>query len=614
MKSDFIQNCIERIDKALLSETFLDIESGKIELKDLSSGGEWTSLKESVCAFLNTEGGIVICGVRERNKKYILNGFDRNNESKIIDLQRRSFKDDSVNFLDLSEYIFFDYYQIQSKDILVIAVYPLSDDLKFVSYNQKYYERKLTQDQEIHFAKLQRQKEYKRELEYAKEISYVEGASLDDLELDKINRYIGLLNLEIRNESLKESIEKAKEFLRKQYFVRDSAVSVLGLLVCGKDPFYYIGERAEVDCYYDTSDEIGKDKRIFRNDVVNLMEDAFRFVWGHINVSRSLRDGGKSAPEYPEKLIREIINNALAHRDYTINRFISISIEPNKHIEISNPGSFKEKIKLTNLETDIPIRRLIPGIPESKNPKLASVLKVFDKLESQGRGMASLVNAALDNLIDLPYYEIKQDRVRLVIPSGKLLDEFMESWIKKFNNYIRNKLKREPSLEDKIVLSYFYKSEILNNQRYFTILLSESNNHYSVINSLKQANLIYEHVASSDESVVYVLDRTLMKTRYDDELIDIVGEEYIGYDAAMKEILNIVYLNTKFNNTGLKASEITPDVYLGILGKIIEAPKYESLGRKVRALCNSLVDAGIFIKGAKNDYSFDLNYSHTISK
>ncbi len=281
--------------------------------------------------------------MRERDKQYQLRPFDRNNESKIVDLQSKFFKDDYQVLLDLSSNILFDYFEVNGVEILAIVVYPLSDDLKYVSYNGKYYERKLTQDHEIPTSKLQRQKEYKKDLEYTKELTFIDNAQLSDFNLDKINKYINLLNLEIRNETLKPSLPKAKEFLVKQHFIKDSNITTLGMLVCGDDPFHFLGERVEVDCYYDTSSDIGKDKKIFRNDVINLMEDTFRYIWGHIKVNRTIREGGKSEPEYPEKMIRETINNALAHRDYTINGCTTVTVEPNRYVEIKNPGSFKEK-------------------------------------------------------------------------------------------------------------------------------------------------------------------------------------------------------------------------------------------------------------------------------
>ncbi len=611
-KSEFIKETIGLIEKSIVTDQFIDVEKTKVELKDLSTGGEWTSLKETVCAYLNTDGGIIICGVRERHGKYNLSGFNRSNESKIIELQKSVFKNDNEIFLDLSNNIFFDYQVLSlnnnDQDLMIIAVYPLSDDLKYVSYNGKYYERKLTQDKEIALNKINQQKEYKQELEFAKEITPIENAHLNNLSIDKINNYINLLNREIRSETLKPSITKAKPFLNNQYFIRDEKVTLLGMLICGTDPFHFLSSRVEVNAYYDTSSDIGKDKKIFRTDVLNLMEESFRYVWGNIKINRTISDGGKSEPEYPEKLIRETINNALAHRDYSKDNFVTVRVEPNQFIEIKNPGSFKEKIKIVHTETEIEIRRIIPGIPESKNPKLASVLKVFDKIENQGRGMASLVNAALENRVDLAYYEIKDEMISLRIPAGKLVDESIDHWLKGFERYIEFKIKNKLTYEHKAVLAYFYKSELLNRKRYFTILLSESNNHFEVIDEFRRNGVLFEHDASSEQTPIYILDRVLLKTDFRDELTDIIGMNFIGLDQVAKEILNISFLFSKYNNQALKAAEITPEVYRRIHGSRMVGKTYETLGRKVRSISNQLCKDGILKKDAKSAYSFDFEY------
>ncbi len=607
-KSEFIRQTIEIISKSLTTNLFIDVERAKVELKDLSTGVEWTSLKQTICAYLNTDGGIIICGVRERNKQYSLTGFDRNNESKIIELQKSVFKNDYEVFIDLTEKIYFDYQPITIKDecfdLMVIAVYPLSDDLKYVSFNGK-----LTQDKEIPLNKVNQQKEYKQELEFAKEIAPIDNANINDLNIDKINNYINLLNREIRSETLKPSISKAKPFLNNQHFIKDDKVTLLGMLICGADPFHFLASRVEVNAYYDTSSDIGKDKKIFRSDVLTLMEESFRYVWGNIKINRTISDGGRSEPEYPEKLIRETINNALAHRDYSKDNFITVKIEPNQFIEIKNPGSFKEKIKIVHTRTDIEIRRIIPGIPESKNPKLASLLKVFDKIENQGRGMASLVNAALENRVDLAYYEIKDEMISLRIPTGKLVDDSIETWLKGFQRYIELKIKNTLTYEHKAVLAYFYKSELLNRRRFFTILLSESNNHFEVIDELRRNGILSEHPASSEQIPIYVLDRVLMKTDFREELTQIMGVSFIGLDQAAKEVLNMAYLFSKFNNQALKAAEMTPEVYRRIYGTTIVGKTFETLGRKVRSICNQLSKEGILKKDNKSAYSFEFEFN-----
>jgi ATP-dependent DNA helicase RecG len=609
---EYINNILQRINICIESNTFVDVERSNIELKDLTTGNEWNSLKETICAFLNTNGGYIICGVRERDKKYIFKTFGRNNESNLVDLQNKFFKNDNDVVLDLSDYITFDYINFRDGEIALITVRALSDDLKFVKFKTKYFERKLTGDYEISENRVKQHIEYKKDAENSKEIAVVENAQLNDLDLNKINNFILLLNQSSRKESIKPSLIKSKQFLENRHFIKTDKITTLGMLICGNDPFQFLENRCEVDCYYDSSSSISKDGKDFQGDVLSLMDDALRFVWGHIRTGKTIDEGGKSLPEYPEELVREMINNSLAHRDYTINKFVTINVEPGKYLQVKNPGAFKENIKITSNNQDIPIRRLIPGIPESKNPKLASILKAYDKIESQGRGMASLVNYALTNKVDISYYELMDNStISLTIPSGKLLDEETESWINSFERYIIKKLKNTISFEHKIVLAYFRKSELLNRRRYYTILLSESNNHYNIIEELKTANLIYEHPSSTENIIVYVLDRELMKSNFNNELIELIGNEFIDYDVTIKNILNVLYRYSKYNEMPVKPAKITPEIYFMENGKKINPQKYESLGRRIRGICTKLSEKNILLIKEKNEFLVNFNYKTT---
>src|ERR1700733_276596 len=140
MNSEFVTGILNTINYCIDNNTFKDVEGAKIELKDLSSGSEWTSLKETICAYLNTDGGIIICGVRERNGKYSFTGFDRKKEHTLLSLQHETFMDDNdVILKDLTGNIFFDYVPFRNGEVVVILAKPLSDDLKFIKYNNKYY-------------------------------------------------------------------------------------------------------------------------------------------------------------------------------------------------------------------------------------------------------------------------------------------------------------------------------------------------------------------------------------------------------------------------------------------------------------------------------------------
>jgi ATP-dependent DNA helicase RecG len=606
-KKDLINKIILRLETALSSGQFQDNEDSIIELKDLSSGNEWTSLKQTVCAFLNTNGGYIICGIRERDKQYSFPGFDRNNEGKLIELRSRFFKNDNEVLPDLSENIDFDYRNLLGKTLAVVMVRPLSEDLKYLKYEGTYYERVLTQDKVIPASKIIQHQEYKAELEYSKEISAVSSATLDDLDIDKINQFIIKVNATGKKETVKKDMHDALDFLKRRYCINtEGSVTVLGLLLFGKEPFQHLEYRAEVDCYFETGNDIGRDKKFFQNDVINLMDDAFSFVWGHIKVGRSYIGGGRSEPEFPEKLVREVVNNAFAHRDYIANKFITIKINPGERIEIKNPGSFKKKMLITDTTTKNEIRRVVPGVPETKNPKLANVLKAFDKIESQGIGMATLVSVCLEDQIDVPYYDLSvPDTISLIIPSGKLIDDETQRWMNSFHGYINKKLDGKITQEHKLVLAYLLKSERLNQKRHYTILLSPSNNHFDVLSDLKQSGLILEHLAaSSEQTPVYILEKELVITDFIKQIEKQTGKSVASFNDTQKRVLNIIYRYNHYNDQSIKPNVITLELYTQLYGKEINPTTHESLGRKVRKICSDLLIAEILLK--KDDKSYEI--------
>ncbi|HNI43323.1 MAG TPA: ATP-binding protein, partial [Chitinophagales bacterium] len=147
-----INNALRQIEQNLrYPESWQNCETHFVELKDLSSGSQWKSLNETVCAFLNTEGGYVICGIRETEKRYVISGFDSNNEDNLIKLRTDFFKNDQNILLDLSDNIFFSYHTIEdiqekdpnkkTKTIAVIEVLPLGEDQKYVKFKETYFER-----------------------------------------------------------------------------------------------------------------------------------------------------------------------------------------------------------------------------------------------------------------------------------------------------------------------------------------------------------------------------------------------------------------------------------------------------------------------------------------
>jgi len=604
-----VDKILKQIEDSLTNASFRSVETERIELKDLSTGDKLKELYVSTCAFLNTDGGIVIVGVNEKSNQYKLTGFDDNNEGKIKELPAK-FTDENGNELNLTNYFpAFELHDLLDKRVCVIYVDNLPEDEKFVFYDGIAYERKLTGDHKIGDNSLLAQRDRKEEIQTARELTIVNQAKIEDLDVDKLNNYLILLNRDVKIESLKADINSALSFLTRKSFVRDNLPTLLGMLVCGNHIYDFIEGRCQVDCFVDSKLQVAQSKRVLKDNIIPLMESAFNFVINNIQVGVSYEKGGQELPEYPEQLIREIINNALAHRDYGVNRFVNVIIKPNQSVEVRNPGSFRQEQKIFIDTTGKKIRRIIP-IAKARNPKLADILKVFDKWEGRGLGMASLTNACLENEINVPYYLFHSENdVSLIVPKGKVYDEEAKLWLDSFSGYIYEKLnRRELTDEEKIILTYLHKTEKLNKQEKYTILLTADNNHFAVISGLEEKGLIFKYKDSPPIYPIYLVDENLSRNEFNQELYDIFGTHFDLLSNDYKEVLNTIYLHNHFSKVKtVTAYSISAYLYFKKNIVVTDEKDYQNYKRKIRNIFNKLEEKD-FIKNLNKNNPYKPEY------
>ena len=80
---------------------------------------------------------------------------------------------------------------------------------------------------------------------------------------------------------------------------------------------------------------------------------------------------------YPEDAIRELVANAVIHRDYMISEtYTQVSVFSNR-VEISNPGNLPPGVTIENIK----------DAQFSRNQVIAGILKDMDYLEEYGRGI-----------------------------------------------------------------------------------------------------------------------------------------------------------------------------------------------------------------------------------
>ncbi|HEX8780884.1 MAG TPA: ATP-binding protein, partial [Nocardioides sp.] len=90
-------------------------------------------------------------------------------------------------------------------------------------------------------------------------------------------------------------------------------------------------------------------------------------------------------PLYSDVAIRELLANALVHRDYSLNGQTRVQVE-DRALSVTNPGGFPQGITIGNLLT---------APPQARNPRLADAFKRAGLVERTGRGVNRVYRSQL---------------------------------------------------------------------------------------------------------------------------------------------------------------------------------------------------------------------------
>jgi len=114
-------------------------------------------------------------------------------------------------------------------------------------------------------------------------------------------------------------------------------------------------------------------------------------------------------PRYDRAGVREAINNALIHRDYTRLGAIHVQLRDD-HVRVSNPGGFVEGVGPDNL---------LVTEPRPRNPRLADAFKRVGLVERTGRGVETIYRGQLRNGRRPPDYTLSTAAsVSVILSSG----------------------------------------------------------------------------------------------------------------------------------------------------------------------------------------------------
>ena len=380
-------------------ETLLENgESQTIEFKT-SFGREAI---ETLVAFANAQGGTVLIGVSD-------DGFVRGTTVGKETLNDWLGQVKSVT----SPSIIPDIEEVQVDDKWVVSIHIAEYPVKPVNTRGKYFKRIATSNHQLNLTEITDL--HMQSLQLSWDAYPANGVDLNELDINKIDHFIERVNESGRFNLAGERFE----CLQKLNLIKNNQpTNAAKLLFTPNQTLYniHVGR-------FKTPSMILDDKMI-RATLYEAVEETMLYILSHIKVAFEFTGEVQRTEilEYPQAALRELVLNAIVHRDYSSPVDIQIKIF-DQAITIFNPGKLYGDITIDKLKTDHYQSR-------TRNKLIAEVFYLTKDIEKYGSGFIRVREAVKQYatmkfdyeengdgfFVTLSYSEQKITQVTLPIP------------------------------------------------------------------------------------------------------------------------------------------------------------------------------------------------------
>ncbi|MDX9913756.1 MAG: ATP-binding protein [Candidatus Moranbacteria bacterium] len=417
------EQIISEIEKALRCNS----ETTQIEFKDARGGFPADPVAKTLSAFGNTKGGIIVFGIVEQNDR----SLEIVGTEDVAMLQERMAQLSSEG---MSEVLRLEYHILSMKEEAVLAV----NIPECANHVKPYYIRKFGMDR----GAFVRDGITDRQMTAEEVRGYVRNAQVDDFDgnctedavLDDLS-HDKLISL------LKKSAEKAaRDFEKNDKYIEvlenigivkkckeELRPTIAGYLIFAKNrPQNKLQfQRYVIRCVRYKGSGVHSDI-IDSLDIYGTLDEQIDGMQAFIlrNIKKSAEIVGTKRIEryeYPEKAIREIVANAVIHRDYRITEtYTQVNIFEDR-IEVFNPGNLPLGVTIENIKNS----------QMSRNKIIAARLKDLDYLEEYGRGIDIVFTKMNEWGLLPPIFKNTSNSFRVILPGenlSKLNERQMKIW------------------------------------------------------------------------------------------------------------------------------------------------------------------------------------------
>lgn len=341
------------------------VDNSEKRIQDVISGGESKHIEfkesfkkdviETVAAFANTEGGSIFVGVRNDGS---IRGIDVTDE--ILKEWINRIKQSTQPQLFPS----FKVFKLESKDVLEIKVKEYS--LKPVSCRGKYIKRIGASN---HFLSSDEIVEMRLQSTNSSYDTILLDDGVDEIDNDLISLFYNT----IKNRGKTTVANDEINTLKKLGFIKNEKITLAALLLFGNHKTnIHVGR-------FKTATHI-IDDRVIRTPLISAVNEVMEFIKKNISLGYEFKGDLQRVEkwEYPLPAIREILLNAVVHKDYSNPNDVIIKIFDDR-IVIVNPGRFLGHLTSESVMTD-------DYSPIHRNKLLAEAFYLLGDIEKYGTG------------------------------------------------------------------------------------------------------------------------------------------------------------------------------------------------------------------------------------
>ncbi len=407
---------------------------------DFNKLGKYFSALSNEANLLGKEDAWLVFGIKDKDKSIVDTQF-RTDTAKL-----QSLKAEIAN-KTTHRITFKEIYELNTEEgrVVLFQIPPAPKGIP-VAWAGHYYGRDGEQLNALNLEELERIRKQSRADDWS--IGICEQATISDLSEEAISKARELYA--VKNSCLLEEIEQWDDmtFLNKAKICIKGRITCTAILLLGKPESESLINPAvaKISWILKDRDNIEKDYAHFCCPFLLSIEKVHKKIR---NLKYRYLPGGSLFPDevdsYDPYIIREALNNCIAHQDYTLGGKINVIENEDSLLIFVNMGSFIPQTIENVITSDAPESQY-------RNCFLSNAMVNLNMIDTVGSGIKRMFTIQKKKFFPLPEYTLTNNQVKVTI-TGKVLDM----------NYAKHLAQMpELSLDDIMLLDKIQKHKPLN--------------------------------------------------------------------------------------------------------------------------------------------------------